>query len=184
MELPKILTNQNASEKAILKQSCQPVTFPLNQEALETIEQLFAVMHAKGIGAGLAAPQIGVNLQIMLCSFTRKMEDLTVMINPSYTYTDNTTQDCWEGCFSVPLSFAKVPRLKSIQAKYHTAEGICIEQDLNDVAAKMFLHESDHLQGILMTDRAIELKTFTTEAEFNVFLAEIRANDAKASLKT
>lgn len=180
--LPKIITVENHNHLLLLKQKSLPISLPLSSDTYAIIDAMMEAIKAKGKAAGLAAPQIGINKRIIICSFTGETQDVEIMINPTYINHSNELEEGWEGCFSIPLTFARVARFKTIDVSYSTAHGDIISKQLNGFAARVYQHEHDHLEGILMTEQTSELKTFTTEEEFNNFLQIVR-KDRMDSLK-
>lgn len=177
-----IFTVEKDVQLNILRQESLNVQFPLSSASKNTIENMIAAIKEKGSGYGLAAPQIGINENIIICSFTGDIDDLEVMINPTYVEHGDTKIDNWEGCFSIPHTVAKVSRWASIDVSYYTMEGNYINKQLNGFpSAIVFQHECDHLAGILMIDRASEVKQFSTEEEWNDFRQIIRAEREAAA---
>lgn len=169
------MTVSHPSDLQFLKQKARVLTLPFDPAEVQSIvQQMKQALKAKGGGAGLAAPQIGINQCIVLCSFTRKIEDLQAMINPVYASTDSLQEERWEGCFSVPLTFAKISRWKTIEASYYTPEGDNIKKVLQGVPAMIYQHEVDHLLGRLILDRAKKLMKFDNEQEYQDFLNKLR----------
>lgn len=117
---------------------------------------------------------MGINECIIACIVTGEIEDLEIMINPEYTLHGTVKEKSWEACFSIPLTFANVFRWKTIDVSYYTADGDLIKKQLDGFPARVYQHERDHLDGILMTKQASEIKTFQTEGEFNDFLQQVR----------
>jgi len=134
-------------------------------ELQSLIKDMEATMkHAQGVG--LAAPQIGVNLQVVMFGTgehnPRYPEEApvakTVLINPVITPLSEDTEEGWEGCLSVPGLRGKVPRWKSIHYKGYDERGALIEREAKGFHARMVQHECDHLWGILYPMR---IKDFT-----------------------
>ena len=117
-------------------------------------------------GVGLAAPQIGVNLQVVMFGTgepnPRYPKEApvakTVLINPVITPLSEDTEEGWEGCLSVPGLRGKVPRWKSIRYSGFDEKGTPIEKEAEGFHARMVQHECDHLWGILYPMR---IKDFT-----------------------
>ncbi len=170
----QIFTVQNHIQLLTLKQKSLLVSLPLLSTSKDTIARMIEIIKTKGKAAGLAAPQIGVNERIIICSFTCDVNDLEIMINPTYVNNETIKEEGWEGCFSIPLTFAKVSRWKNIDVSYYTLDGNLIKKQLHGFSARVYQHECDHLEGILMTEPASELKIFTAEEEFNAFLQIVR----------
>lgn len=121
-------------------------------------------------GAGLAAPQIGVSLRVVI--FGQKEESAfarypdadhvpyTVLINPVIKTLGGELDDGWEGCLSVPGLRGVVPRFREIQYSGFDQFGIRIERRVADFHARVVQHECDHLDGILYPMRITDYKKF------------------------
>jgi peptide deformylase len=130
------------------------------------IDDMFETM-AAARGAGLAAPQIGEDLQLVIFGFDRNERypdapavPQTVLINPTITPLTDETEDAWEGCLSVPGLRGVVPRLKRIRYGGFDAEGRPIEREAEGFHARVVQHECDHLIGRLYPTRMRDLTQF------------------------
>ncbi|MFA6521539.1 MAG: peptide deformylase [Candidatus Gracilibacteria bacterium] len=108
-----------------------------------------------GDGLGLAAPQIGVNLRMIVVrmNFQTKNEMIVPMINPEILKVSEKMVCAEEGCLSIPKKFVPVKRAAEITVKYrnlHFEEHVL---NLHSMNARVIQHEIDHLDGILMVDR-------------------------------
>ena len=149
-----------------LLRTAQPVPRELlgSKELEELIADMFETMHAYE-GVGLAAPQIGVDLQLVLFGFetNERYPDAsavpqTVILNPVITPVGDEQEDGWEGCLSVPGLRGKVPRWLKIRYQGIDPEGNEIDRIADDFHARVVQHECDHLQGTLYPMR---IKDFT-----------------------
>jgi peptide deformylase len=111
-------------------------------------------------GIGLAAPQIGKNVQVFAI---KPKEDIKIIINPKVvsvskekTKIDKTKT--MEGCLSLPHYYGPLQRAKKIKIKYLNENGDQITETFSDLDAQIVLHEIDHLKGKLFVDRLIEQK--------------------------
>jgi peptide deformylase len=118
-------------------------------------------------GAGLAAPQIGVGLRVVIFGFEANSrypdEDsvpFTVLINPVLTPLSTEKEDGWEGCLSVPGMRGLVPRYRELRYSGFDAAGHPIEREARDFHARVVQHEVDHLDGILYPRRIRDLTQF------------------------
>jgi len=142
-------------------------TKAIQSEPIQTIiEDLFDTMRAVN-GAGLAAPQIGHNLQIVIFGFNHNPRypeapaiPETVLINPHITVLSNVEEEDWEGCLSVPGIRAKVPRFKKIRYQGLDREGNIIDRTVDDFHARVVQHEFDHLIGKLFPMRVKDFTNF------------------------
>lgn len=130
------------------------------------IEDLFDTM-AAAEGAGLAAPQIGINLQIVIFGFkhNNRYPDApqvpeTVLINPVLTPLSEETDEAWEGCLSVPGLRGVVPRWSRLHYEGLDQHGKLISRDVDGFHARVVQHECDHLQGILYPIRMKDMRRF------------------------
>ncbi|WP_136808820.1 peptide deformylase [Desulfosediminicola flagellatus] len=111
-------------------------------------------------GIGLAAPQIGESLKLIVVDISEDREDkqeFMAMVNPQITVHEGSQLD-EEGCLSVPELTAKVKRFKKITVSYQDLEGNAMELVTEDRFAVVLQHEIDHLNGILFIDHLSSLK--------------------------
>ena len=127
------------------------------------IADMFETMEAAH-GAGLAAPQIGENLQLVIFGFahSERYPDAppvprTVLLNPSIEPLDDALEEGWEGCLSVPGLRGVVPRYARIRYRGVDPEGRPIEREADGFHARVVQHELDHLIGRLYPTRMRDL---------------------------
>jgi peptide deformylase len=130
------------------------------------IQDMHDTMEAQN-GAGLAAPQIGVSLQVIIFGVEKNArypdaEDVpyTVLINPVVKPLTEETEEDWEGCLSVPGMRGMVPRFSKIYYQGYDQYGNSINRNVDGFHARVVQHESDHLQGILYPMRITNFRTF------------------------
>ena len=118
-------------------------------------------------GAGLAAPQIGVGLRVVIFGMDANPRypeaetvPYTVLINPRLTPVGEEMVDGWEGCLSVPGLRGVVPRYRQLRYVGWDARGQEIDRTVNDFHARVVQHEVDHLDGILYPRRIRDLTQF------------------------
>ena len=119
-------------------------------------------------GAGLAAPQIGVDLQVVIFGTGRPnprypdapIVPRTVLINPVITPLDAQEEDGWEGCLSVPGLRGVVPRWRRIRYQGFDPFGRPIEREAEGFHARVVQHECDHLMGVLYPMRVRDFTRF------------------------
>jgi peptide deformylase len=118
-------------------------------------------------GAGLAAPQIGVGLQVVIFGVERNprypdAEEVpyTVLINPRVAPLDEEIEEGWEGCLSVPGMRGLVPRYRRLRYTGYDQYGRALERSAADFHARVVQHECDHLAGILYPMRIRDLRNF------------------------
>ncbi len=133
--------------------------------------------------AGLAAPQIGISKRIFIFSWDRSIENQEVVINPKILFESSERVVSWEACFSTmregEILAAKVDRPLSIDVEYLTLTGEVARKRLKGFAAKVFMHEYDHLGGIENVKKAgAETKSFSDKTSFIEFIGKAKAQDA------
>jgi peptide deformylase len=141
----------------------QPVRAFDTPELHALVADLFDTM-AAAKGAGLAAPQIGVDLQLVIFGFTRNERypeappvPMTVLINPTITPLSEALAEGWEGCLSVPGLRGLVPRFERIRYSGFDARGQALEREAEGFHARVVQHECDHLIGRLYPTRMTDL---------------------------
>jgi peptide deformylase len=138
-----------------------------NTPALDAlIADMFETMHAAN-GAGLAAPQIGVNLQLVIFGFrhNERYPDApevpeTVLINPVLRPLSDEMEEGFEGCLSVPGLRGSVPRYTQLHYEGVDQHGNPISRDADGFHARVVQHEVDHLLGILYPMRIKDFSRF------------------------
>lgn len=130
------------------------------------LADMFETMQAAG-GVGLAAPQIGENLQLVIFGFERSARypdapavPQTVLLNPVIEPLDSEMQEDWEGCLSVPGLRGKVPRHMRIRYRGLDPQGGAIERIAEGFHARVVQHECDHLLGRLYPSRIRDFSQF------------------------
>ncbi len=156
-----------------LLRQARPVTRFDTPELDELIEDMFETMY-DAEGAGLAAPQIGVNLQVVIFGFERnerypdaEVVPRTILINPKITPIGDEVEEAWEGCLSVPDMRGVVPRWAKVRYEGFDQKGNPVSAEADGFHARVVQHECDHLAGMLYPMRMPDLKRFGfTEALF------------------
>ena len=146
------------------------VASPVSRVGTAELRELLADMqdtmrHLRG--AGLAAPQIGVGLRVVIFGVEQnpRYPDAeavphTVLINPVLTPVGTAEEDGWEGCLSVPGMRGLVPRFRELRYRGIAADGTPIDRTVRGFHARVVQHEADHLDGILYPRRIRDLTRF------------------------
>ena len=144
----------------------QPVTLFNKPELHELLADMHDTMQALN-GAGLAAPQIGVALRVVIFGMdsSPRYPDAepvpqTVLINPVITPLDDELEDGWEGCLSVPGMRGLVPRFLRLRYQGFDASGNAIDRTVEGFHARVVQHECDHLDGVLYPMRIRDMRDF------------------------
>lgn len=147
-------------------------------ELRELVADLFETMRSAN-GAGLAAPQIGVDLQLVIFGFNRneRYPDApavpeTVLLNPVIEPIGDAVEEGWEGCLSVPGMRGVVPRFERIRYRGVDVEGRPLEREAEGFHARVVQHECDHLVGVLYPMR---IRDFTRFGFTSVLFPELDA---------
>jgi peptide deformylase len=150
----------------VLLQQAQPVQAFDTPELRELLVDMHDTMAALN-GAGLAAPQIGVSLQVVIFGITHNprypdAEEVpyTVLVNPVLEPVSEEMEEGWEGCLSVPGMRGLVPRYKQLRYRGFNERGEPIDRTVNDFHARVVQHEVDHLNGVLYPMRIPDLRNF------------------------
>ena len=130
------------------------------------IQDMDETMRAKN-GAGIAAPQIGVQLQVVIfgIGFNPRYPDAeqvpyTVLVNPVLDPVGEEMEEGWEGCLSVPGMRGIVPRHVQLRYRGFDQFGKPMDRTVSGFHARVVQHETDHLQGILYPMRIRDLRNF------------------------
>jgi len=131
------------------------------------VADMLDTMHAAH-GAGLAAPQIGVDLQLVIFGSGQPnprypeapVIPLTVLLNPVITALGQEQEEGWEGCLSVPGLRGVVPRWQRIRYQGLDPYGDCVDRTVDGFHARVVQHECDHLIGVLYPMRVRDFSRF------------------------
>lgn len=135
----------------VLRQSTAPVTFPLSGELKKlTKDMIDTVRHADGIG--LAAPQVGKSVKVIVVNLEKSGIPLFVLYNPRIVSKSFKKITVEEGCLSIPGVFGMVKRPKKVKIEAYNAEGQKIVFTDENWIARVVQHEIDHINGILIID--------------------------------
>jgi len=134
----------------LLRQPARPL-IEVNSDIHQLAERMIDLMVSSG-GIGLAAPQVGVSLRLIVISLSGKRHDAEAYINPELDNFHGASE-MEEGCLSVPGVRAKVRRHAGCTVKALDLDGSEFILDAVDMTATVFQHETDHLNGVLFIDR-------------------------------
>ena len=150
----------------LLLQQARPVE-QFDTPQLHTLIQDMRDTMADLNGAGLAAPQIGVSLQVVIFGFEKNQRypdadevPFTILLNPQLTPLSEDMEEDWEGCLSVPGMRGIVPRFVRLRYQGFDPYGAEIDRSVSGFHARVVQHECDHLQGILYPMRIRDFRQF------------------------
>ncbi len=133
-----------------LRQPCEPVA--LFDEDLAALAQRMIELMVANKGVGLAAPQVGVCKRMLVVSPTGEPKDALALVNPVIRDREGNVE-AEEGCLSLPGVNVRVRRAKRCHLEAQDLEGNPLSMDAEDLLARIWQHEADHLDGVLIIDR-------------------------------
>jgi len=141
----------------VLEQPGEPVT-EFNDELRKLVADMFETMYASQ-GIGLAAPQVGVSKRLTVVDLSQGKDPAQklVLVNPEVILTEGRQYE-EEGCLSFPEIREKVVRAAKVRIRAQDEEGKWFEMDGEELLARAFQHEIDHLDGVLFIFRMSPLK--------------------------
>lgn len=149
-----------------LLQRARPVTAFGSAELQTLIADMLETMR-QNKGVGIAAPQVGVDLQLVIFGFDSNPRypdaeavPLTALCNPEIEFLGDEMEEGWEGCLSVPGLRGVVPRYRRIRYRGRSATGEAIEREAAGFHARVVQHECDHLWGMLYPMRMRDFTRF------------------------
>lgn len=149
-----------------LLQRAEPVTNFGGRELAALLADMHDTMHELE-GVGLAAPQIGVGLRVVIFEVNANPRypdaesvPQTVLINPILTPLSKAMEEDWEGCLSVPGMRGLVPRYTQLRYQGRDENGGLIDRTVSGFHARVVQHECDHLDGILYPMRISDMRNF------------------------
>ena len=148
MALRKIVTK----EDPVLRKKCRKVEV-FDKRLWDLLDDMKETLY-KAEGAGLAAPQVGMLKRIAVIDVG---DGYIELVNPEITERSEEIQEEAEGCLSVPGEFGITRRPKWVIVKAQNRDGKWVIDKGEDLKARCFCHELDHLDGILYTDNAVRM---------------------------
>ena len=138
----------------ILRTHCKPVE--MSDEIAKLIDDMLYTMY-EAPGIGLAAPQVGRDIRVIVADVTEDKSQPIALVNPEIVATDGEiTYE--EGCLSLPGIYANVRRPAKVKIRGLNRDGEPVEMEAEDLLAVCLQHEIDHLNGVLFIDHLSALK--------------------------
>ena len=157
----------------VLREKAREVDVNAEEGLQKFIEDMYMTMK-EADGVGIAAPQVGRSLRILIVDGEDLADDLPylkgfkrVMINPVLLEESEETIEFSEGCLSIPDLHAEVVRPKRIKVKYLNEKYEEITEEFDEFACRMVQHEMDHLDGVLFTDRVSQIRKKMIRGKLN-----------------
>lgn len=135
-------------------------------------------------GLGLAAQQVALDIQLLVINFQGDPEakdQEVVAINPVILDSKGTVKDR-EGCLSFPGLFQDIRRAKTVKVQYYNLAGQVQEMTCTDLAARIWQHEIDHLNGVLFIDKMGPLARMTSRKDLDILVAEFEEAVKKGTI--
>jgi peptide deformylase len=153
---------------------------PVSQfdDKLDALGRRMLALMKEAKGVGLAAPQVGINLRLFVMNHTGQPQDDRVIVNPILSLADGEEEDD-EGCLSLPNINIPVLRSRTLKLTAQDVNGNKIEETATGYVARIWQHENDHLDGIMLLDRM----TPTMKMGFRRQIREMEDAFAKAAKK-
>jgi len=177
----------------VLRQHAAPFDGQISSGELQQLIALMREVMHEAPGVGLAAPQLGIPLQLAVLEDQYDVDpeaaavrhrsplEFLAIINPRYTAVGTGTAAFFEGCLSLSGLQAVVARQERVMLRFDTADGLSSKQEFHGWQARIVQHETDHLHGILYIDRA-ELRSLSCNSEYAANWAEPGIGKARAAL--
>lgn len=151
----------------VLREKAKPVEV-FDRKLLALVNEMFKIME-EAHGVGLAAPQIGHPLKLAVIQFE---ENRYVLINPEIIDKSKDKEEFEEGCLSLPGVSVNIKRSSTVKVAYQDEKGKNNILEANGLLSKIVQHEIDHINGILIIDRAAKQKRLEALEKFSEFLVE------------
>lgn len=165
--LPRMAHEIRTFGDPVLKSEAAPVT-DIDGRVVRLVDEMFDTLDSSNGGIALAAPQIGVQKQI----FVWDLDDgRHVVFNPEIVESDGE----WvydEGCLSIPGLYVEIVRPKRVLLRGLDLDGNVVEREADELEARMYQHELDHLHGVLMFDRMTPEQRREAMADYRRISAE------------
>lgn len=165
-----------------LRAKCRPLT-GLDESVRATAAHMLDLMYQRE-GLGLAAPQVALDYQLLVINFKGDpgQKDMEVVaVNPVVTDTKGVLKDR-EGCLSFPGLYQDIRRAKTVTVQYYDLDGVLKAMTCSDLAARIWQHEIDHLQGTLFIDKMGPLARLGSRKDIDQLVREFEDDKKKGRL--
>lgn len=139
----------------VLRQATQSIE-TITEEVRAVADRMLQLMREAG-GLGLAAPQVGIRWRLFVANPTQQADDLRIFVNPVLGNPSKEMAEHEEGCLSLPQVTANIrrPQRITIEATDLDGHALCLTDD--QIPARVWQHETDHLNGVLIIDRMSQI---------------------------
>jgi peptide deformylase len=165
-----------------LRVKTRPVA-TLDQDVVRAAGEMLELMY-RNEGLGLAAPQVGLDYQLLVINFAgdpEKKDQEFVAVNPVILEQKGAVKDR-EGCLSFPGLYQDIRRAKTVKVQAYNLEGKAFEMTCSDLPARVWQHEIDHLNGILFIDKMGPLARIGSKKYLDDYIAEFEEAVKKGTI--
>ncbi len=164
----------------VLRMKAAPI-IEIDEEVRQLAQDMIETMQ-DAEGVGLAAPQVGESIRLFVVDLGVIEEDALpqVFINPEILFTSKEVEKAEEGCLSLPGINEDVVRPVRIKLRYTNLEGETVEEECEEMLARVILHENDHLNGVFFIDRISPMKRRLLDKRLRQIAEEARAESVPA----
>lgn len=166
-----------------LRVKAKPVT-AIDADVQKAAAQMIELMY-KSEGLGLAAPQVTLDYQMIVMNFVGEADrpdQEVVAINPVIVEAKGGTVNDREGCLSFPGLYQNVRRAKTVRVQFYNLKSELCEMTSHDLAARVWQHEIDHLDGTLFIDKMGSLGLSRSQRDLEKFVADFEKDKKKGDL--
>jgi len=163
----------------VLRKPAEPIT-AFDEELRAIVQGMFERMYASK-GVGLAAPQVGLKLRILVLNPTGESKDELVLVNPKILARSGPPTLFEEGCLSFPGVYAEIERPEACRIQACTLDGTPFEATYDGFVSRIVQHEYDHLEGVLLVDRMSPADRLFHKAVLEDLVARHKRKAAAAS---
>jgi peptide deformylase len=166
-----------------LRVQARPIT-AIDKDIQIAAASMLDLMYATE-GLGLAAPQVGLDIQLLVMNFKGESGDTEheyVAINPVIIESKGGTISDREGCLSFPGLYQNVRRFKTVKVQFYDLNGEKQEMVCHDLPARVWQHEIDHLAGVLFIDKMGSIGLHRSQKELEKFIADFEKDKKKGDL--
>ena len=163
----------------VLRKPAAPVE-AFDDDLKDTIQAMFVRMR-ESKGVGLAAPQVGLKIRILVVNHTGEDGDDLALVNPEIQKLWGPRDVMEEGCLSFPGIYGEVTRPEKVKLTAQTPEGEAFEEVYDGFLSRVIQHEMDHLEGVLLVDRMSPADKLKNKVAFENMVHDYKAAQAKAA---
>ncbi len=166
-----------------LRAKAKPVQ-AIDADVIKAAQEMLELMY-KSEGLGLAAPQVTLDFQLIVMNFAGehdRPDQEVVAINPVIVEAKGGTVNDREGCLSFPGLYQNVRRANTVRVQAYNLKGELFEMTSHDLAARVWQHEIDHLQGTLFIDKMGSLGLSRSQRDLDKFIADFEKDKKKGDL--